>query len=321
MLGGVLLPAVFAAALGWFVWHERSQLEPITEAPVADLVLIAVLVALSQALSSVELWLLYRAQGAPAGAIESWFLFVAGQLANHLPAQAGTLYRLHYMQVVHQVPYGGSVAVYGALLVATFGGAAVAGLVAIVAISTGGDVPVAMALVYGAMGAAAVAMVVLPLPALSRSTGRVARGWRAARNGFEQIRSDPVTAGGVILVEAVRYVVLAWRFQVAFALIDLHEPFWFFLGLAPAAGVAGFVAVTPGAFGFREAFVAGAAVGLGSALDSGVLAATLDRGVMFAVTILVGGVGLAATYPRLRSRRAARASLIVSGRTPPGPGS
>jgi uncharacterized membrane protein YbhN (UPF0104 family) len=87
---------------------------------------------------------------------------------------------------------------------------------------------------------------------------------------------------------------------LAFALLGVDESFWFFLVVAPAAAIAGIIAFTPGALGFRELFVTTAAVGMGSSLDDGFLAATTDRGVMLASAIVLGVFGYLYTVPRLR---------------------
>ena len=110
-----------------------------------------------------------------------------------------------------------------------------------------------------------------------------------------------MTAGSVVLIEIAKYVVYAWRFSIAFSLLGVHEQFWLYLVLAPAAGVAAFITITPGALGFRELFVAAAAAAMGAGLRSGLLAATADRAVLLATSIVLGAVGFLVTYPRLRS--------------------
>jgi uncharacterized membrane protein YbhN (UPF0104 family) len=271
-----------------------------------------VLVLLGHFLNSSEFWLLYRAHGARSGVFENWFLFLAGQLGNHLPAQAGTLYRVRYMRAVHDVPYAGSAAVYGANLVATLAGAAIVGLVGVVAAAlVTDDLHVLMLLVALGVAALAVAFAVVPLPRFAARHGRLARAWRGFHAGFEQIRSNPAVALAVLAIEVVKYFLTAWRFAIAFGLIGVHEPFALYLVLAPAAGLAGFVAFTPGALGFRELFVTGAAVGMGVDLDLGLLSATIDRAVMFATSVVGGALGFLVTYPRLRAATAAQSERRV----------
>ena len=107
----------------------------------------------------------------------------------------------------------------------------------------------------------------------------------------------------VLAIDTVKYLLTAWRFQLAFGLLGVDESFWFFLVVAPAAAIAGIIAFTPGALGFRELFVTTAAVGMGATLDDGLLAATTDRGVMLASALVLGAAGYAYTVPRLRRAR------------------
>ncbi len=296
------------AAIAWYVWSERKQLEPLGEAGIIDLVAIGALVLVAHFLNSTEFWVMYRAQGARSTLIENWLLFLAGTLANYLPGQAGALYRMRYMRTVHDVPYSHTAAVYGANLVATLGGAAVAGLIGTLGLALTSQKWSWMVAVYMAMAMAALLLVLTPLPPMLRRSGKVARVWRAFAEGFEHIRQSPKATTTIVAMEAVKYVATATRFQIAFSLLDTDRPFLFFLALAPAAGVAGFISFTPGAIGFREAFVTAAAVGLGSPLSTGLLAATIDRSVMFATAAVGGSASFAATYPRLR-RAAAEASI------------
>jgi len=300
-----LVPITFGVLIAAVVWAEREKLESLSDAPATDLLLIGALVMSAHFLNSTEFWVFFRVQGAPIGLLENWMVFLAGHLANHLPAQAGALYRLQYMSVVHDVPYSKSVAVFGANLFATLGGASVAGLVGTLMLGVNGSLSVTMIGVYAAMAIAAGGLLLVPVPNVIKGGGRLAKGWRAFREGFDQVRSSGRSAVAVVLLEAAKYVATAWRFQIAFGLLGENQPFWFFLALAPAAGIARYLAFTPGAIGIREGFIAAAAVALGSPLTTGILAATVDRAVMFATSIVLGSIGFAASYPRLRRARSA----------------
>ncbi len=310
MVLGIALPAAFTAAIAWYVWSEREQLEPLANAPIVELLAMSALVVIAHFLNSTEFWLLYRAQGARSSVIENWMLFLAGNLANYLPGQPGAVYRLRYMRVVHSVPYSHTAAVYGANLIATLGGAAAAGLTGTLGLASTTEVAPPMVIVYVGLAALAIVLVHAPLPAMLARSGKVARAWRAFGAGFEQVRRSPKVTAAIVAMEAMKYVATATRFQIAFSLLDIEHPFFFYLALAPAAGIAQFISFTPGAIGIREAFIAAAAVGLGSPLAAGLLAATVDRAVLFATAAVLGGASFVATYPTLR--RAARADASSS---------
>lgn len=299
----VVVPLGFAVALAVFVWDQRTTLAAAGDAPIAAIVGIATLFAVAHFLNSTEFWLLYTATGARLGAFENWMLFTAGQLANHLPGQLGSLYRLRYMRVVHGVPYLSSAAVYGANLVITIAGASVAGLFGVIGAATmaGAPLSVSMLLVFTVLALLAAAVAVTPLTAFEGRTGIVARLWQGVYAGLSQIRARPRTALLAAAIESVKYLATAWRLQITFALIGVDGSFWLFLVLAPAAGIASFIAFTPAALGFREVFVAAAAAAMGLNLASGLLGATVDRAVMLATFLVLGGMGFLVTLPTLRA--------------------
>ena len=252
-------------------------------------------------MNSTEFWLLYRAQGLRIGLWENWLLFTAGQLGNLLPGQVGTLYRFRYLKVVHRFSYGRSGSAFGANLVLTFASSAVAGIVGLVGVAaTGGTVrPWIVAAVVG-LAVVSIAVIAVPVPAVPVLTGPADRAWRGFRSGWNDLRRQPGVAGLVLALDLSKYLLVAWRFQISFALLGVDEPYWYFLVIAPAAGLAGLLSFTPGGLGFREAFVTAAAVGMGSEFDIGLLAATVDRGVMLAASVVLGSVGFAVTLPKLR---------------------
>lgn len=301
-LGNLVVPAVFVVALVAVVWSRRGDLTPLGRDPGAELALIAVLVVAGHFLNSAEFWVLYRAQGLRIGLWENWTLFLAGQLGNLLPGQVGTLHRFRYLKVVHGFGYTRSSSSFGANLVITFGSSAVAALVGLIGMTAAGGTA-RWWLVAGVvgLGVLSVTMTFVPMPHVPWLRGRPASVWHGFREGWEDLRRRPKVAATVLLLDLGKYLLVAWRFQIAFGLLGVDEPFWYFLVIAPAAGIAGALSFTPGGLGIRELFVTVAAVGLGSEFDIGLLAATVDRGVMLATSLLLGGTSYVFTSRRLRA--------------------
>jgi MFS family permease len=205
------------------------------------------------------------------------------------------------MNAVHNVPYAKSGSNYGANLVISLGSSSIVGLVGVMAHAAGGgDFAWAVFTVFVALGAACLALLRFPLPDWPLLRGKPARAAAAFNEGWHEIQRTPRTSLQVVTIDVVKYLLTAWRFQLAFGLLGVDESFWFFLVVAPAAAIAGIIAFTPGALGFRELFVTTAAVAMGSTLDDGLLAATTDRGVMLASAVVLGVAGYAYTVPRLR---------------------
>ncbi|MFM7745495.1 MAG: lysylphosphatidylglycerol synthase domain-containing protein, partial [Actinomycetota bacterium] len=286
------------------VWQRRDDLRPLWDDPSWNLGLIAVLIVVGHFLNSSEFWVVYRATGVKVGFFENWMVFTAGLLGNLLPGQVGTVYKFRYMHGVHNVSYAKNGSNYGANLVISLGSSAIVGIIGVVAYAAGGgDFAWIVFVVFVALGLTCTALLRFRLPDWSVLRGKPARFAASFNNGWREIQSTPCTSIQVVIIDIVKYALTAWRFQLAFGLLGVHESFWFFLVVAPAAAIAGIIAFTPGALGFRELFVTTAAVGMGSSFDDGLLAATTDRGVMLASALVLGVAGYAYTVPRLRRAR------------------
>lgn len=295
-----VITVLAVAALGAVLWSNRSRLHPLTEVPLDAVLLVTALVVAAHWLNAFEFWFLFRAVGAPVGVTENWMLFTAGQLVNSLPAQAGTLYRLRYLRSVHDLSYSRASAAYGANLVLTVMATALLGAIGTVVVGVTEDnwSPILLVLFAG-MIVGALATRIVPLPQTQR-TGRVARAWTDFSAGWAELRQRQRLAAGILGIEALKYVLAAFRLQLTFGWLGYHEPYIFFLVLAPVIGLASFIGLTPAAIGIREVAISGAAVALGRRFSEGILGATLDRAVLFLVTLLLGSVGLALSERRVR---------------------
>lgn len=296
-----VLSALVVAALIALVWNRRDDLRPLWEDPSWDLALIAALIIVGHFLNSAEFWVVYRSIGVKVTFWENWMVFCSGLLGNLLPAQVGTIYKFQYMKSVHDLSYARNGSTYGANLIISLGSSAVVGIIGVIAYAiAGGDFAWIMLAVFIGVGVMCIVFLTIPLPTSDDPTGRIRRAVSNFARGWNDIRSNPTTSLVVTAIDIAKYAITAWRFQLAFALLGVDESLWFFLVIAPAAAIAGIIAFTPGGIGIREFFITAAAMGMGSSFDTGLLAATTDRGIMLASAVVLGSIGYAYTVPRLR---------------------
>jgi uncharacterized membrane protein YbhN (UPF0104 family) len=263
--------------------------------------LLGVLIVIGHFLNSAEFWVVYRATNIRIGFFENWMVFTSGLLGNLLPGQMGTLYKFRYMKQVHQLPYARSGSNYGANLIISLGSSAIVGIVGVFGNKiSSGSFSWVMLLCFIGLGIVCIATLRLSLPTWKFLRGKPAKIFSSFNEGWDEIRRTPRTTFQVIAIDVVKYLVTAWRFQIAFGLLGYHQSFWYFLVIAPAAAIAGIIAFTPGGLGIRELFVTGAALAMGSSFDTGLLAATTDRGVMLASAVVLGSIGFLYSAPRLR---------------------
>jgi uncharacterized membrane protein YbhN (UPF0104 family) len=283
------------------VWQRRHELTPIFKDPSSDLLLLGVLIVIGHFLNSAEFWVVYRATNIRIGFFENWMVFTSGLLGNLLPGQMGTLYKFRYMKQVHQLPYAKSGSNYGANLIISLGSSAIVGIVGVFGNKiSSGSFSWVMLLCFIGLGIVCIATLRLSLPTWKFLRGKPAKIFSSFNEGWDEIRRTPRTTFQVIAIDVVKYLVTAWRFQIAFGLLGYHQSFWYFLVIAPAAAIAGIIAFTPGGLGIRELFVTGAALAMGSSFDTGLLAATTDRGAMLASAVVLGSIGFLYSAPRLR---------------------
>ena len=296
-----VLSALVVFELVALVWNRRDDLAPLWEDPSWDLALIAVLIIVGHFLNSAEFWVVYRSIGVKVSFWENWMVFCSGLLGNLLPAQVGTIYKFQYMKSIHDLSYARNGSTYGANLIISLGSSAIVGIVGVIAYAVaGGDFAWIMLAAFVGIGVMCVVFLAIPLPTSEEPSGRIRQAISNFARGWNDIRSNPTTSITVTVIDVVKYIVTAWRFQLAFALLGVHESLWFFLVIAPAAAIAGIIAFTPGGIGIREFFITAAALGMGSSFDTGLLAATTDRGIMLVSAVVLGSLGYAYTVPRLR---------------------
>lgn len=298
----LLLWLVTLVTLGGVVWYlsaQWDQLQPLVEVPLEQVLMVGILFAVGILLNALEFWVLYRRLGADIGVTENWLLYAAGQLLNHAPGQVGTVYRFGYLKAVHNLSYARSASGYGANLLLTVLSTGALGLVTTLMMGTLHE-PGSWALIaiFSGLVVLAVAALVIELPTTARE-GRLARTWRRFQEGWSEITSHARTALIVVLIELVKYSILAMRMKLALSWVGVEEPYGFFLVIAAATGIVTFVALTPAAIGLRELAIGLAAVALGVQFDVALLGATLDRAVMLVWVLLIGGTGLIYTARRM----------------------
>jgi uncharacterized membrane protein YbhN (UPF0104 family) len=296
-----LISLALASILIWYVWARWDDLAKVWQDPSWKLLLIGVLIVASHFLNSLEFWVVYRAMKVKISVLENWMVFTSGLLGNLVIGQVGTLYKFRYMKTVHGLAYSSNGSSYGANLVISLGSSSIVGLVGVVCVAiTGKPFSFVMAAVFLGLGVACFLLMRMTIPKRFFGTGKIARSAEMFASGWDEIRRTPRTSLFVVLIDIVKYLLTAWRFLLVFQLLGYDNSFWFYLVIAPAAAIAGIIAFTPGGLGFRELFVTSATVGMGGGIDTGLLAATTDRGVMLISAIVLGVSGYWFTSRRMK---------------------
>lgn len=105
--------------------------------------------------------------------------------------------------------------------------------------------------------------------------------------GWNMIRTERTSLVSLILLDLLSALIFSMRYYIAFRAFSMNIPFWYCLMLAPLSILTTFISVTPAGLGIREAVIGFTSKILGTGLNPGMYAASLDRAVvMFWVFIL-----------------------------------
>lgn len=293
----VLAGACALSALGYVFHAQRAELSRALDFDARILVLLGFTALGAHLLRALE----YDALLVRLGVNERWgdgFLLTgAVQLLNYLPFSAGEVVRAVSLRRTRELAYaayaaGLAVAALMNTLLAGAGGAVTSLLV-------GGPLRGALFGVFLALGVGSVLGLVLPSLITPRGTSRMSVLRRQMREGIALVR----TRDGLLVLAGIscaKFVLNALRVKLGF--VALGQPIsWANAALLGSASVlSSLVNLAPGNLGVRELVLGVAAGAAGGSPAIAMAAASLDRAVMFAYTLVTGLPGLAHWQRKLR---------------------
>jgi uncharacterized membrane protein YbhN (UPF0104 family) len=308
--------SAFAVAIlvgfGHYLWVRRQQLAEALELGWLDLTLLAALTLGSWAAMAGQSVLLYRAAGAALGFGESFLVTAATGFGNYLPMRAGTVIRAHYLRRAHGLAYArfGSILVVRGVLFALATGAC--GVLATIWVARrDGRFSGELVVLFAAMVGGSLVLWRITPARVTWLPARVGRLAEEFSSGVAALRRSPRVAPAVCALVLVHYGLLGTRFLLAARAVGAEIPLSVLVLLATVGGISGFVAITPGALGVREAVMGFATLAVGAAFAPGIYVGSLDRAVLLGLTATVGLASFLVIWRRLRRLGGERA-------TPPG---
>jgi uncharacterized membrane protein YbhN (UPF0104 family) len=240
---------------------------------------------------------------------ECLLLAVATAFGNYLPARLGTLIRAHYLKSRHGLRYARLVGVTGArtvLMVMATGLAGMAGTLGIAL--SGGPLSMELLLVFFALCVIPVVTWFWRPRAREGKMSRIQRMLQDFAEGFALLRTRPAMSVGVMVMVVGQYASLAGRFYVAARATGSEPTLALLLLMAPMAALTGFVAITPGGLGLREAVMGYASYATGAPFSNGLFVGTVDRAVLLGMVTVFGSASFIAVWIRIRRSSAEKAS-------------
>lgn len=289
-LVSLLTGALAIGAIGYVFHSRRAELARVLEFDARVLVPMLLVALAAHLLRAVEYDVLLVRLGVKERFRDGFMLTGAVLLLNYLPFSAGEVVRavaLRRTRDLAYTSYAAALAV-GALVNALIAGAL--GLVASLLVTRSWQLPLAG--VFLTLAVLSTLALVLPSFVPARGTSRSSTLRRQLRDGMALVR----TRHGLWLLAALscaKFGLNAVRIMLGFG--ALGQPItWANAALLGAASVvASVINIAPGNVGIREMVLGAAAGAAGGSPVVAMAAASLDRAVMLAYTIVAGVPGLA----------------------------
>jgi uncharacterized membrane protein YbhN (UPF0104 family) len=286
---GNLLAIVLLAALVWYLVRHWGQLAELLRLDLAHLAVILLASAAGNLTASWSMQQMVGALGVRPTFQDMWLLQNAGNLLNYLPMKAGTVLRANYLKRRYGLGYArfGAYFVQRTLLMTVV--AAAVGLVGVVAaFGLAGAASKILATTFAVALAGSLVAMIVPLPTPS-GAGRLSR---AVRNLLAARRELAGNWRILLLCSAVlvaNYAMYAVRLGAIYHSMGVAANPVGFLVLGALASLLMYLSLTPGSLGVQELVLGASATLMGVALDVGLLAAMIDRGIALCWTFLAGG--------------------------------
>ena len=284
--------ALVVLCLVWFVvrhWHSMCLLLNLSAINLVCLYLLYCLVALATA------WIgnsLLSILGVRASLSEMFLLQNAVFLLNYTPMKYGSFFRANYLKKHHGLSFGrfGTLSLVTTFLVTI--GSALSGILSLTFVY-GWDSPQKVVLGLSLVAVFLVSMLVLffPLPNLG-GEGNLARLSTEFKTGRQLVQVQPRALIECTLMSIATFVLTSLRLWMIFESLgqSIHPAGYLILGAIGYAAM--FLSLTPGGLGVREFLLGAVSTVLGIPLETGILAAMIDRGVVMTYAFLAGGTSL-----------------------------
>jgi uncharacterized membrane protein YbhN (UPF0104 family) len=224
---------------------------------------------------------------------EGFLLTGAGFLLNHLPFNAGLVMRATVLKRDHALPYASYLSLVAVNALVSLATAAALGVVTV--LMTGPFVSATalpLLVLFAGMLVGATLALFAPRSWIPAWDGYLGRRLRVFVEGTSKVRGNVGELAWLVCVSSSKIAVAGVRMWICFGALGENVSFLAAGLLASATIVLSLVNVTPGNLGLRELALAAIATALGTSYAVGMAAASVDRVVLLAYTVVAGVPGL-----------------------------
>jgi uncharacterized membrane protein YbhN (UPF0104 family) len=283
---------VCVAYVARVLYRERAELRGALELSVGAIAALFLLNGVAHLQRTYEFTYMLRRLGVREPFGEGFLLTGAGFLLNHLPFNAGLVMRATVLKRDHALPYASYLALVMVNALVNVAMSAIIGLLCVAFATARSHVEWPLVLMFGAMLAGAIGLAFIPSSWVPARSGFVWNRLRTLGTGIRLVRGDAANLALLAFLAFTKVAVAAVRMWICFgALKSVLSPLAAAL-LSSTTIVFSLVNVTPGNLGLREVAMAGVSTLLGTSYEIGMGAASIDRAVLLAYTVVSGLPGL-----------------------------
>ncbi|WP_272700602.1 lysylphosphatidylglycerol synthase transmembrane domain-containing protein [Desulfovibrio sp. Fe33] len=291
--GQPLLSVLIIAGLVAYLWKHKEAFTDTLSLPYDQLAAMACLVVLNWAANSLPMLIFTRLAGKRIGFWANFFVMAAAMLGNYLPMRLGTIVRMRFFKKSIGMDYSSFV---GIMMVRTLllaiTSSLFCGLGFIGLRLQGYTLPLAVYGLFGALFVGALAALFLPVSRISIPNRFIQGRLEKLTEAHRTMRKQPKAMLAVMCCILFQQLCFSLRLYISFAAFGVIAPLWLYIIVGPASSLLTFVTVTPGNLGLREWVIGALTSATGFDFQAGFFASTLDRGVMLALTFILGGIGI-----------------------------
>lgn len=302
----LILQLACIAYVGRVLWRERGPLSNAFDISALAIVALLALMTIAHLQRTYEFTYMLERLGVHEPFGEGFLLMGAGFLLNHLPFNAGLVMRATVLKRDHSLPYASYLALVMVNALINVAMAAIVGLVCVTFAGTrdGSELPLLVG--FALLLAATVAAAFVPTRFIPRASGFVWNRLRVLGQGIALVRGKAKNLAVLGALAFTKMVVAAVRMWICFGALNEHVSPLEAALLSSTTIVFSLINVTPGNLGLREMAMAAVSRLLGSGYGIGMAAASIDRAVLLAYTVVSGLPGLYALRRRGPFRVGAR---------------
>ena len=230
--------------------------------------------------------------------------------------RVGTLVRGRYMKQLHGLRYARYGSVFGIRTVLLVSASGLLGAIGTLGLWLFEDRPAWLLLsVFMGMVVATGAALLFRLPRFEESDRRLPESGTISWTVLPTARDRPGISLILLVLIVLQQLALGLRLFISFDAFQAYASPWLLILLAPLVILISFVAITPGGLGLREGAIGYVAFATGYDFNLGLFAGSLDRAVILALTLVLGGPSFIYVWRRLtdRQRRHERAGARAVG--------